>query len=123
MPLPCPYGRIDPYLGTSRWCDRGVDTRSPWSFRRAAERGVGPHNEVCAYSITEGLALIFRGIDRLREAFPNRAFTIDGRLGDIGEVIAALEYDLTLDPVSRRITTRAAPTADGLKSRQGSRTH
>ena len=45
-------------------------------------------------SITEGLALIFKGIDRLREAFPNRAFTIDGRLvGDVGEVIAALEYD------------------------------
>src|SRR5687768_5878313 len=53
-------------------------------------------------SITEGLALIFKGIDRLREAFPNRAFTIDGRLvGDVGEVIAALEYDLTLDMVSQ----------------------
>jgi Family of unknown function (DUF6998) len=53
-------------------------------------------------SINEGLALIFKGIERLREAFPNRAFTIDGRLvGDIGEVIAALEYDVTLDQVSR----------------------
>jgi hypothetical protein len=53
-------------------------------------------------SITEGLALIFKGIDRLREAFPHRAFTIDGRLvGDIGEVIAALEYDVTLDSVSQ----------------------
>jgi hypothetical protein len=53
-------------------------------------------------SITEGLALIFRGIDHLRGAFPNRAFTIDGRLvGDIGEVIAALDYDLTLDSISR----------------------
>jgi hypothetical protein len=53
-------------------------------------------------SITEGLALILKGIDRLREAFPNRAFTIDGRLvGDIGEVIAAPEYDVTLDSVSR----------------------
>lgn len=53
-------------------------------------------------SITEGLALIFQGINRLREAFPHRAFTIDGRLvGDIGEVIAALEYDVTLDQVSR----------------------
>ena len=53
-------------------------------------------------SITEGLALIFEGINRLREAFPNRAFTIDGRLvGDVGEVIAALEYDLTLDAVSQ----------------------
>jgi hypothetical protein len=53
-------------------------------------------------SITEGLALIFKGIDRLRSAFPSRAFTIDGRLvGDIGEVIAALEYDVVLDSVSR----------------------
>ena len=53
-------------------------------------------------SITEGLALIFRGIDLLRDAFPNRAFTIDGRLvGDIGEVIAALEYGVRLDAISR----------------------
>jgi hypothetical protein len=53
-------------------------------------------------SITEGLSLIFKGIDRLREAFPNRAFTIDGRLvDDIGEVIAALEYDVTLDSISQ----------------------
>jgi hypothetical protein len=38
----------------------------------------------------------------LREAFPNRAFTIDGRLvGDIGEVIAALEYEVTLDSISQ----------------------
>jgi hypothetical protein len=54
------------------------------------------------HSITEGLALIFRGIALLREAFPNRAFTIDGRLvGDIGEIIASLEYDLEIDAVSR----------------------
>jgi len=51
---------------------------------------------------TEGLALIYRGIERLRNAFPHRALTIDGRLvGDIGEVIAALEYDISLDDVSR----------------------
>ncbi len=53
-------------------------------------------------SITDGLALIFQGIDHLRKAFPNRAFTIDGRLvGDIGEVIAALEYDVILDEISQ----------------------
>jgi hypothetical protein len=47
--------------------------------------------------IKEGLALIFEGIATLKGAFPNRAFTIDGRLvGDIGEVIAALEYDVIL---------------------------
>ena len=54
-----------------------------------------------AQPIKEGLTLIFQGIKRLHEAFPSRAFTIDGRLvGDIGEVIAELEYDLTLDEVS-----------------------
>jgi len=53
-------------------------------------------------SIRDGLAHIFKGIDLLHNAFPNRAFTIDGRLvGDIGEVIAALEYDLALDSVSQ----------------------
>jgi hypothetical protein len=47
-------------------------------------------------AITEALALIFQGIEKLKSAFPHRQFTIDGRLvGDIGEVIAALEYDLT----------------------------
>ena len=52
-------------------------------------------------TISEALTLIFQGIERLHEVFPSRAFTIDGRLvGDIGEVIAELEYDLTLDKVS-----------------------
>ena len=52
-------------------------------------------------TIEEALTSIFRGIERLQEAFPSRRFTIDGRLvGDIGEVIAQLEYDLTLDKVS-----------------------
>jgi hypothetical protein len=52
-------------------------------------------------TIAEGLQLIFRGIAQLHEAFPKRAFTIDGRLvGDIGEMIAELEYDLQLDEVS-----------------------
>ena len=52
-------------------------------------------------TIKEALTFIFQGIGRLSEAFPSRRFTIDGRLvGDIGEVIAQLEYDLTLDRVS-----------------------
>lgn len=52
--------------------------------------------------ITSSLEQIFGGISRLKAAFPHRAFTIDGRLvGDIGEVIAAIEYDLTLDEVQR----------------------
>ena len=60
-------------------------------------------NPMTAQTIKEALTLIFQGIERLHEAFPSRAFTIDGRLvGDIGEVIAELEYDLALDEVSVR---------------------
>jgi hypothetical protein len=63
-------------------------------------------------AITEGLRLIFQGIEHLEEAFPHRAFTIDGRLdGDVGEVIAALEYDVVLDEVSQE--KHDAITSDG----------
>jgi hypothetical protein len=56
----------------------------------------------CRETIAEALALIFDGIARLKKAFPNREFTIDGRLvGDVGEVIAALEYDAVLYEVSQ----------------------
>jgi hypothetical protein len=62
--------------------------------------------------ITESLSQIFGGISRLKAAFPHRAFTIDGRLvGDIGEVIAALAYELTLDGVQR--PRHDARTPDG----------
>jgi hypothetical protein len=62
--------------------------------------------------ISEALGLIFQGIERLKAAFPNRKFTIDGRLvGDIGEVIAELEYDITLDTVGR--PHHDARTSDG----------
>lgn len=62
--------------------------------------------------ITSSLEQIFVGIARLKAAFPHRAFTIDGRLvGDIGEVIAAIEYDLTLDEVQR--PRHDARTSDG----------
>jgi hypothetical protein len=58
-------------------------------------------------ALKEGLRLVFQGIKHLQKAFPNRAFTIDGRLvGDVGEVIAALEYDVVLHEVSK-------PTYDG----------
>jgi hypothetical protein len=47
--------------------------------------------------IADALKLIFDGINNLKDAFPRKEFTIDGRLvGDIGEVIAALEYDIEL---------------------------
>jgi len=53
-------------------------------------------------TINQALALIFEGISQLKVTFPNRAFTIDGRLvGDIGEVIAALEYDIILHDTSQ----------------------
>jgi len=45
-------------------------------------------------AIADALRLIFTGIGKLQDAFPQKAFTIDGRLvGDIGEMIAAIEYD------------------------------
>lgn len=63
-------------------------------------------------TISEALALIFRGIARLHRTFPSRAFTIDGRLvGDIGEIVAELEYDLILDEVSA--PNHDAKTPDG----------
>ena len=63
-------------------------------------------------AITEGLRLIFQGIAQLEEAFPHGAFTIDGRLvGDVGEVIAALEYDIVLHEVSQ--AKHDAVTSDG----------
>jgi hypothetical protein len=63
-------------------------------------------------AISEALRLIFQGIQNLKSAFPNRAFTIDGRLvGDVGEVIAALEYDVTLHDVSQ--PNHDATTSDG----------
>jgi hypothetical protein len=64
-------------------------------------------------AIAESLHLIFQGIKRLEEAFPNRAFTIDGRLvGDIGEVISALEYDLVLHEISQPTHPRCPAGSD-----------
>ncbi len=63
-------------------------------------------------AIQEALELIFQGIEQLKESFPDRSFTIDGRLvGDIGEVIAAMEYDLILHKVSK--PDHDAITSDG----------
>jgi len=54
--------------------------------------------------VAEALRLIFRGIEMLQGACTNgRQFTIDGRLvGDIGELVAAREFDINLDQVSRK---------------------
>jgi hypothetical protein len=62
--------------------------------------------------IAQGLALVFDGIRKLRANFDHRKFTIDGRLvGDIGEVLAEIEYELKLDAKSRK--THDAKTPDG----------
>lgn len=48
--------------------------------------------------ITEALASLFAAVAMLQEAYPGKPFTLDGRLvGDIGEVIASLAYQLTLN--------------------------
>jgi hypothetical protein len=60
--------------------------------------------------IEEALALIFRGIAMLQNEFTNRRFTIDGRLvGDIGEIIAATEFDVLLDNVGRAVHDGKTP--------------
>jgi len=47
--------------------------------------------------IQEALKKIFEGIEQLKNAFPTKEFTIDGRLvGDIGEALAQRDYDITL---------------------------
>jgi len=54
--------------------------------------------------IEDALAFIFKGIGLLQTEFSHRRFTIDGRLvGDIGEIIAATEFDIELDNVSRAV--------------------
>ncbi len=69
-----------------------------------------PHRQ----SIKGALALIFQGIDKLKEQFPTKAFTIDGRLvGDIGEIIASLEYDITL--YDAQTATHDGQTSNGRK--------
>jgi hypothetical protein len=53
-------------------------------------------------NIQSALKLIFEGIRELQAAFPHRRFTPDGKLvGDIGEVIAELEYDMEIDETSK----------------------
>ena len=51
-------------------------------------------------TIQIALDKIFTGISELKEMFPGKEFTIDGRLvGDIGETIASLDYEVELFPV------------------------
>ena|ERR1700694_5689917 len=65
-------------------------------------------------NIARGLKLIFDGIGILQQSFSNRKFTIDGRLvGDIGEIIAAAEFDVKLDERSQ--SRHDGETSDGRK--------
>lgn len=62
--------------------------------------------------IPPALRRIFEGIAALHAAYPHRTFTIDGKLvGDLGEVIAALAYDLELGEVNQH--NHDAVTPDG----------
>jgi hypothetical protein len=62
--------------------------------------------------IEEALGYVFRGIDILQKQFSHRLFTIDGRLvGDIGEIIAAAEFDVKLDEKGRAV--HDGETTDG----------
>jgi hypothetical protein len=61
-----------------------------------------------------GLKHIFRGIRALRNAYSRKKFTIDGRLvGDIGEVVAATYYDISLYDVQK--PGHDGHTSDGKK--------
>jgi len=60
------------------------------------------------------LAKIFSGIDQLRDNFPGKEFTIDGRLvGDIGEVIVQRDYDVDL--YKKLVKKNDGVTSDGRK--------
>ena len=49
--------------------------------------------------IEDSLRKIFSGIQQLKNAFPSKEFTIDGRLvGDIGEAIIQRDYEVNLYP-------------------------
>ncbi|HUX22487.1 MAG TPA: hypothetical protein VMW69_14710 [Spirochaetia bacterium] len=57
---------------------------------------------------------IFAGIKELKEIFPAKKFTIDGRLvGDIGEVLAETYYDLSL--YDKILPYHDGETSDGCK--------
>lgn len=67
--------------------------------------------------ISEALGHIFNGISLLRKEFEKKHFTIDGRLvGDIGEVIAARDFDIILHEKQKPYSD--AVTSDGKKEVQ-----
>ena len=67
--------------------------------------------------VGKALKLILEGISLLQKSFSSRKFTIDGRLvGDIGEILAAAEFDINLDGKSQ--ARHDGTTADRLRKVQ-----
>jgi hypothetical protein len=65
-------------------------------------------------AVVLALEKVFTAIDALRKAYPKRSFTIDGRLvGDIGEVLAEINYDIELYKTQK--PKHDAETPDGRK--------
>jgi len=55
-----------------------------------------------AEALKTAIRKMFEAQRQLREAFPKRLFTPDGRMiGDIGEATAEIAYQVTVDPTSR----------------------
>lgn len=71
--------------------------------------------------IRAALELIFDGIEALKGSCDGRRnFTIDGRLvGDIGEIIAEREFELTLDPKQRRGHDALTPDGRNVQIKAG----
>ena len=52
---------------------------------------------VARITVPEAIALLQAVVERLRSAYPQKRFTLDGRLvGDLGEVLCAGTYDITI---------------------------
>ena len=66
-------------------------------FSPAYNIAVIDHRKVEPRKVKTALKKIFSGIDELKGLFPQKNFTVDGRLvGDIGEMLAFRDYEITL---------------------------
>ena len=53
--------------------------------------------------LKEAIKDLYLSVDRLHDSFPRRQFTPDGRMiGDIGEAIASLEFNVIIDEKSKK---------------------
>ncbi|MCR2834075.1 DUF6998 domain-containing protein [Parerythrobacter lacustris] len=63
--------------------------------------------------IAIGLKSLCAGVEHLNLAFPHRKFTLDGRLvGDIGEIVAVLNFDIILDATPTSLYRSSRPEYD-----------